>query len=268
MPKGATYQVYKGKFVRDYPIHPNIIKQTFSSATTKKLLKRVKTSKRKSTPESAIQRISWKGTPFPRILNTTMTYSKSLTITSVGPLQSVTLSTNDIFDCYPASTTTAQPRFFDTLLGANGTAAPYRNFRVYGSKIELEIYNQINAQSQPNVVPSVYGIGAINSTSSPATTIEEMRERGDYRTATLGLSTGGHDLGKMKRYVTNKYLFGCKDLRDDEDTAGDFETSPERLGQWVISVGPMNDSATSFYICNVKIIYYVQIFNRNDVIDS
>jgi len=213
---------------------------------------------------AAIQSMAWKHSPFPRQLITEFTYSENIVITStVGAPFNYLFSGNSLFDPNVTGTGT-QPRFFDTLCGANNTSAPYQSYRVLWSKFEVEaidVTDSINARGY-------VGVGWISGAQTGASTLAELRMRSDYNIKYMGIYTGGKELCKVSKYGSIKTLFGIKDLKDDEETASTYGTSPAKLARWVLTYIPFDEATTDQIRCLVKIIYKVQLFNRNDVSDS
>ena len=80
---------------------------------------------------------AWYGSPFGRSLRTEMTFAENREIpVTAGVPYTYLYSINSLYD--PNVTGTGnQPRFFDTICGANNTSAPYQQYRVYASKIEV-----------------------------------------------------------------------------------------------------------------------------------
>ena len=80
---------------------------------------------------------AWYGSPFGRSLRTEITFAENREIpVTAGVPYTYLYSINSLYD--PNVTGTGnQPRFFDTLCGSNGGAAPYQQYRVYASKIEV-----------------------------------------------------------------------------------------------------------------------------------
>lgn len=160
---------------------------------------------------------------------------------------------------------TGQPRFFDTLCGPNNGTAPYYNFRVFAGKITVEV---IPTGSDSTSMRGFIGIGLFNTTATAPSTLAEMRMRADYKTKFLGYWSGGHDVCKISRYADIATLFGVKDLKDDQDTKGDYTTGPAKSARWGITYCPSDESSTRDVKILMKIKYYVQFFDRNDVGDS
>jgi len=220
--------------------------------------------RRVARKKAPIRTMAWNGQPFPREMNTTFTYATSVVLNATaGAVASQLFSSNSLYD--PDVTGGgAQPRFFDTLVGANATSAPYNNYRVYASKITVEAITTTDSISARGFM----GVGFFSSAGTPATTIQEMRERRDYKTRFMGIYTGGRELVRMTRKGANKYLWGIKDMKDDDETAAAYNANPVKAGRWAISYGTFDASSTAVIRLLVKITYYCTLQTMNDVTDS
>ena len=81
-------------------------------------------------------KLNWGKGPFPENLWTEVVYSDQFQLTcTAGALQQYTFAMNGLYD--PNLTGTgSQPRYFDTLCGANTTAAPYRAYVVKAARMK------------------------------------------------------------------------------------------------------------------------------------
>jgi len=208
--------------------------------------------------------MAWNGQPFPREMNTTFTYATSVVLVSTaGAVNSQLFSSNSLYD--PDVTGAgSQPRFFDTLVGANATAAPYNNYRVHSSKITVEAMTTTDSVGARGFM----GLGFFSSAGTPASTIQEMRERRDYKTKFMGIYTGSRELVRMSSKKANKYLWGIKDMKDDDETAAAYNANPIKAGRWAISYGTFDVATTATIRLLVKITYYCTLQTMNDVTDS
>lgn len=209
--------------------------------------------------------IAWGGSPFPRELTTQLTYAENFTLSSTTGIPATYLfSANGLYD--PNVTGTgSQPRFFDTLCGANNTTAPYNNYRVYAGKITVEV---IPTGSDSTSMRGFIGVGLYNTTATGPSTLAEMRMRVDYKTRFLGYWSGGHDVARISRYADFKTLFGIKDMKDDPNVVGDSTANPSKSARWAVTYCPSDESSSRDVKVLVKIRYYVSFFDRNDVADS
>lgn len=211
--------------------------------------------------------MAFHGSPFPREFTTQVTYTENLVSASTsGATVNYLFSANGLYDPN-ISGTGAQPRFFDTLCGANNGVTPYNQYRVTASKISCTIV--------PTGVDSVgmramVGIGLFNSTASAPSTLAELIAREDFGDVRpLGYWSGGHDIAYVKRYSGKiARLFDVIDIRTDEDLTGVYNANPTKEARWCITHVPMDETSSYTYRLMVKITYYVTFLNKNDVADS
>lgn len=209
--------------------------------------------------------LAWAGSPFPREMWTTLTYTENIVMTSTtGAPSTYLFSTNGLYDCN-ISGTGNQPRYFDTLCGSNNTTAVYNNYKVHASKIDIQV---IATGSDSTACRGFIGIGLYNTTASAPSSLAELRVRPDFKTKFLGYWSGGHDLVKMKRFTTTKHLFGIKDIADSEDLQGDKSANPSKDARWAICYVPFDETSTRTVSVLVRIKYFVQFYDMNDVADS
>lgn len=203
---------------------------------------------------------------FPKTMRTKLTYAENISITSsLGVPYNYLFSVNGCYDPNITGTGT-QPRYFDTLCGATNTAAPYYNYRVFGSKITIEA---IATGGDSTACRGFMGIGLYNTTTSGPSSLFEMRARKDYKTKFIGYWSGGHDMCKISRNCKSVApLFGIKDIKDDLNLAGDYSYNPATEARWAITYIPFDESTSRSVQVLVKIVYDVEFFNRNDVLNS
>lgn len=206
----------------------------------------------------------WNGTPFPREYTTQITFADNVTLTATGTPGTYLYSFNGLYD--PNVTGTGgQPRYLDTLCGANNGTAPYYNYRVFASKINVMAFP---TGTDAMVMRGYLGVGLYNTTATGPATLAEMRARGDYKVRFINYWYASNALAHIKRYSKVKSLFDIKDVKDDNDLVGDFTANPAKAGRWAITWAPYDEVSTRTISMLVKITYYVTFFNRNDVADS
>lgn len=238
--------------------------KTFKKLRTRKRYL-VYSKRRKQVGDKVMVRsIAWHGSPFPPVLKTQFTYAQNFTIQStVGAVYNYLFSANSLYDPDVSGTGT-QPRFMDTLIGANGTAAPYQYYRVFGSKLTFEAIHMNDSLGDRGMM----GLGLFTSSQTGPSSLAELRARSDFKTRYIGLYTGGRELCRLTRTGGIKNLFGVKDLKDDEQTAAAYNASPAKAARWCISYVPFDETSTGNLRVLVKITYYCELFSRNDVSDS
>lgn len=203
--------------------------------------------------------------PFPPNLFTTFTYTETIAVTQVtaGVPQAYVFRANGPFD--PNQTSTGgQPRYYDSLLGAEGGTAPYRNYRVHASKIKVDIYPQDSTASAGNVLVSVIpGRSTIGTPSS----VDEQRER-PYGKSVAMTTLGSWKPYRLSNFTKMKTHLGVKDLTDDPSSAALYNANPSSEVYWNIIVTAINSSATATLHMQVTITYFVQLYSLTDVADS
>ena len=131
---------------------------------------------------------AWYGSPFGRSLRTEITFAENREIpVTAGVPYTYLYSINSLYD--PNVTGTGnQPRFFDTLCGSNGGAAPYQQYRVYASKIEVTF---IPTGSDSVTMRGLVGIGLFNTTATGPSSLSRC---------SLGQITE-QDIGLLERWT-------------------------------------------------------------------
>lgn len=226
-----------------------------------------RTTRSRSTVTKGSRAMYWHGSPFPREYVTQITYAENITITATtGAPNSYLYSMNGLYDPN-ISGTGGQPRYFDTLCGANNGTAPYYNYRVFASKISIAAM-PATTTTDTLAMRGWLGLGLYNTTATGPATLAEMQARGDYKTKFINYWYASNSMAKMKRYAKPQHLFDIKDVKDDDGLQGDYTANPSKQGRWAITWVPFNETSTVTISVLVKIKYYVTFYNRNDVADS
>lgn len=162
-----------------------------------------------------------------------------------------------------------QPYYYDTLVGANGTGAPYSRYRVLYSNIYIEFMNISNAGTGLYVGAGV-GLNE-NGVSSTAAGQQLLMQRPGYRFAPLGVSTGSNNQRGWKIFVSHKDMLGVKDMKDAEDQAADYNSNP--AGQEVnlmltASVIDWADSTSRQVYYRLRVEQTVELMGLNVVEES
>lgn len=204
--------------------------------------------------------------PFPPNLFTTLTYSASYT-----PMAQTVSGTpiyrqfrlNSLYD--PDLTGVGkQPRYTDTLLGADNTTAPYSNYRVYAAAVKAVFYpsstNATNSNGIVALIPKRSSVGA-------AATYEEILER-PYAKSHF-MNTLYVKPQTLKLFVKMKTHLGHKDLQDVDDSAAAYNGNPNEE-VWLDVMASAIDASTGLMAVafSITITYYVQLYTLNDVADS
>ncbi len=202
--------------------------------------------------------------PFPPTMFTVMEYSTTVTLTqgtsAIPTLQQ--FSGNGIYD--PDITGFGiQPRYYDTLLGASDTTAPYTRYRVHGSSIKVTSFNSLTAVSSQgyiSIIPS-------NSSVTTPSSLQEMKTRPYSKYRVIGMSAAEYPK-TTKNYMKTKTLFSIKDLRDNNDCSAAYNSNPPQQWYWQVNTCNVFPTATITNVIEVKIRYFVELYELADVADS
>lgn len=171
---------------------------------------------------------------------------------------------NSAFD--PTGTLGAgKPRYFNTFLGADGTAAMYRKYRVHEAYISVDVTNLTTA-------PILFGISTYKTgTTGVASVVSlaEARERSDTRTMIIPSSNAGGASKNIKIRIKCKDILGYKDLADDDATGALYTGNPNHLIVSQVFIMPL-DGADALIEANVSIqmLQKCQFYELNDVASS
>lgn len=242
--------------------------------TRRKIIKRrkAKAGKRKNgkinshqglkKPGMPVQTISYRGSPFPPVLMTTMKYTDYKRITTSTNLVGTTvLKLNDIYDPVSSGwTINGQPFYHDQLLSSIG---PYYKNCVYGVKVKINMVN--NSSSGGGQCLLTWAASANYYTPALDTAMAQFA--GEPNTAYFSnLGPNGNETSKrtFKKYFDIAELFGIsrEQLFADDKLAGYYNASPVNLGylQLASSNDPTSASTSSDIGYTVKIVYYMKLF--------
>lgn len=165
-----------------------------------------------------------------------------------------------------------QPRWFDTLCGANGGTQPYTRYQVNASKITVTIWQD---PTLTGTVGSVAGIVSVLPYRSPTTTptsFKEIMERAFIRYVNVNNANSSKPL-VVKHFAKTKALWqGTSAIGGDSDFSGSYNGNPSNGWLWDINccnVIPSGGVSGLFGVyINIKVKYYAKFWSLNDVTDS
>lgn len=139
----------------------------------------------------------------------------------------------------------------------------YRNYKVHASKMVVTVDNSVIGTGCYYALvptPTTAQLGAV----SPAYFDAYPRARTGY----ISGSTGGIAVKRIKNFCSTASALGVrKELVRDEDDLGALVTqNPARVWGWHLLVGSTNPAINSAFNVNIKIVYYVEFYNRKDPI--
>lgn len=165
---------------------------------------------------------------------------------------------NSLYD--PDLTATGhQPRYYDTLCGADGTSAPYQSYVVKGCKSELFI------RSTSTDSWLVVSMTICRDDVTGPVTLNEARERTDTVTRNIPPLGTGSASGKLSMYRSMKNIFGVKDIEDYGAARAGYNANPTSVVRIYITVYNPDSGASESCDVGMKLTYYSKLFTRNDV---
>jgi len=246
-----------------------VIKSKSKKPSRRKWKRNYKSKKRASYRKGnrAIQSMHYKKGPFPKEFFTELTYADDVTLTATSGVPSTTrYCMNGLWDVNLTGTGN-QPRYFDSLCGANDTNAPYRSYCVYASKISVTGF--VNGSSSDSMgMRSLLAITPYISTSSAPSSISEILNRSETKSKWLGYWTSTQGVAKMSYYQNVKHWLGNKFLSDGNGAQANYGANPTNYVNWGITLAPADESSTVIVRLLVSVKFYVKFFTFNDVIDS
>lgn len=206
--------------------------------------------------------------PFPPILWTTLSYTVTRNYTTSGiagtiaaPLQ---IRANSIYDPEVA-VGGGQPRYTDSLLGNNGSTAPYRNYRVHASAIRVRAWKGGTTFTDTDLLYVIPGRDHLSNPSSE----NEVVERPYAKTRPMN-SLYSQGPTTLKHFTKIKWHLGHKDLMDVDGSAAKYDSNPLEQVYWNIGVADVNQGSASAHsiTLQISVIYFVQFYTLVDVADS
>lgn len=166
----------------------------------------------------------------------------------------------------------SQPRWVDTFLGANETAAPYLRYTVLASKIIVNIWQDPKLTGTVGSTAGLVSILPMAGTSgvTPPASLKEMQERAFIRTRSVG-NANSHSPLTLKHYCKTKALWQGMNPLSSTEFSSVYNNNPQREWSWVISaVNIISGTGIDLFSCfiTVRIKYYCMLSTLNDVANS
>lgn len=159
---------------------------------------------------------------------------------------------NGVFD--PNQTGTGhQPMYYDTYTSI------YANYRVLGSSIKV---NAVNHSGGSAIQYCIYPSTSIDT----VTDISEAREQPRAKTSALigvgAVNPDGNGYG-TKHYMKTRTVYGITKAQfGSGNWSSAINTNPSSQWYWNVLVQALNSGAATPWSGNIKIIYYVEFFDR------
>lgn len=197
--------------------------------------------------------------PFPAQLFTKLKYYdlEEISITT-SAINGFTYNLNSLFDPYFTGGG-IQPRFFDTLCGPDAGPAPYNKYRVMGAKVRVSFLNDNTSGGTIGMV----GMHWRDAANSAPGSIYDLQEMPNSKTRLFGTLGANQGIVTLKKYISMKQILAVKDMRDDEDSAAQYNADPAALVRLDCLYQPYGSLVTTTVFMQVNITFYCQFFEQN-----
>lgn len=163
-----------------------------------------------------------------------------------------------------------QPYYYDTLIGGNGTSAPYSAYRVIKTRVDVQFYNDNTSVNAALMVGATVGLN-LNGVAATAAGAQLLMQRPETRIIPCPPQYAGGATPGLTMFVDHAKLLGVKDMKDADDQVGAYNGLPSGaevgliLHSFPIDTGNTNTAEVWF---RLHITYYVELRQRNTVTES
>lgn len=160
--------------------------------------------------------------------------------------------------CYDPDYTGAghQPYGYDQWCAATTF---YDKYRVHSSKVVVKFINFGTDPMYSSIYPTL-------DPSAPAG-IDEVEEVPYSHVKHIGVKGAGNSIAFMRSHMFTKKMFGLKTIVPEDSYAADYQHDPANVWYW--SLYTQSGSITNLtYTFAIKITYFVEFWNRNQIAQS
>lgn len=185
--------------------------------------------------------------------------------TTAGEMVSASILCNSLND--PFNTLGAdKARWTNTLLGADGGAAPYSRYLVHAAKISVTFYPCAVSPSATGYFR--VGLAPRLPNSTAPSSISELQIRGGAKTRSMVTGYGQKPV-VLHHYVPVKKWWDRTNLKDSASIFGAaYNANPTNLVYLDICAGPTAESGANGVYYDIKVKFYATLYSINDVADS
>lgn len=191
----------------------------------------------------------------PDTMRVKLRYVDAQAYTGVTPADAVYRG-NSVFDPNFAAGG-LQPAGFDEW------ALLYNTYRVMASKCKIQAI-------AGNAVPTRVTLWANTQGSATGLTAIQQCEQPYCEHYIMGNSGGGHDKATLTKYMSTSEIWGVPvaQVRTDPSFSSGVTNNPSSQWYWNIAVDSSFPGTTVSTIIDYEITYYVEFFNRKQLVDS
>lgn len=176
---------------------------------------------------------------------------------------------NNIYDTV-FSVGGTQPYYYDTLFGGNGAGAPYREWRVLRTKVEIQFFNDNSTSTTACFVGCGVGLD-LSTTAQNVAASQLLMQRPNTRVVPCTANGNDQSCPAMTFWVDHKQLLGVKDMKDADNQVGTYNSGPNGNSiNLLVFQFPVETSSTVTYDIwyRLHITFYVEARCLNTVDES
>jgi len=163
-----------------------------------------------------------------------------------------------------------QPYYYDTLFGSNGTSAPYAQWRVVRSKVDVQFYND-NTSGASACMAGVTVALNLNTTAGTVAATQLMMQRPNTKIVPCTTVNGPQGTPGFTLWVDHAKMMGVKDMKDADDQIGNYNAGPSGneldVGLVMFPIDTTSDTTIEIWY-RLHITYYVECRSVNTVTES
>jgi len=222
----------------------------------------------KPSPQSGGVAKFHKNGPFAPIMNTNLKYGDNISLTHT--LGSIGITTYRLNSLYDVDQTGAghQPRYYDTLCGADAGSAPYEQYLVKGARYTVKFVNTNSSGTSIGYVACRVRSG----TSDALTTadFQAMQELPLTKWKIIQTHDGAGNIQTISGAVSIAKVLGVKDITDLEEARMTYNANPGSTESVYLDIMyyPLDGSTSATIRAIPEITYFVQFSELNKVSQS
>jgi len=209
-----------------------------------------------------------KNGPFGPTMNTNLKYGDNIALThTVGSIGIVTYRLNSLYDVDQTGGG-HQPRYYDTLCGADAGTAPYEQYLVKGARYSVKFVNTNSAGGSIGYVACRVRSG----TSDALTTadFQALQEMPLCKYKIIQTHDGAGNMQTISGSVSIAKVLGVKNITDLEEARMTYTASPGSTESVYLDIMymPLDGSTSATIRAIPELTYFVQFSELNKVAQS
>lgn len=210
----------------------------------------------------------YKKGPFPVVMNTSLIYGDNISLThTLGSIGITTYRLNSLYDV-DLTSSGHQPRWFDTLCGADLGSAPYQQYLVKGARYSVKFVNTNSSGTSVGYVACRVRNG--NSDALTTADYQALQELPMTQWKIIQTHDGSGNVQVLSGRVSMAKVIGCKDILDYDAVRLAYNGNPQ-TGDGVyldIMYFPLDGTTSATIRAIPQITFYAQFSELNKPLQS